>query len=93
MRFVSGEGFVVDDVYLTELWPKVHQDGPGSVVISWQILIKPLAVDDVTSFTIPEGDLPRVLGVAIARVHATPVARPVPDDHAPQQGERPEVAR
>jgi hypothetical protein len=47
MRYVSGEGFVVDDVYLTELWPKVQQDGSGGVVISWQILIKPLAVDDV----------------------------------------------
>lgn len=35
----------------------------------------PLAIDNETSFTIPEGDLPRVLGEAIARVQATPVAR------------------
>jgi 3-hexulose-6-phosphate synthase/6-phospho-3-hexuloisomerase len=35
----------------------------------------PLTVDDETSFTIPEGDLPRILGDAIARVHATAVAR------------------
>ena len=42
--------------------------GAGVVVFG-----APLAVDDETSFTIPEGDLPAVLGDAIARVHATPV--------------------
>lgn len=44
--------------------------GAGVVVFG-----APLAIDDETSFTIPEGDLPRVLGDAIARVHATPVAQ------------------
>jgi len=44
--------------------------GAGVVVFG-----APLAIDDETSFTIPEGDLPRVLGDAIARVHATPVRR------------------
>ncbi|RLP75762.1 D-arabino 3-hexulose 6-phosphate aldehyde lyase [Mycetocola tolaasinivorans] len=44
--------------------------GAGVVVFG-----APLAIDDETSFTIPEGDMPRVLGEAIARVHATPVAR------------------
>jgi 3-hexulose-6-phosphate synthase len=42
--------------------------GAGVVVFG-----APLAVDDETSFTIPEGDLPAVLGDAIARVHATRV--------------------
>jgi 3-hexulose-6-phosphate synthase/6-phospho-3-hexuloisomerase len=45
--------------------------GAGVVVFG-----APLAIDDETSFTIPEGDMPRVLGEAIARVHATPVAQP-----------------
>ncbi|GIG87828.1 orotidine 5'-phosphate decarboxylase / HUMPS family protein [Plantactinospora endophytica] len=44
--------------------------GAGVVVFG-----APLAIDDETSFTIPEGDLPAVLGDAIARVHATPVNR------------------
>lgn len=44
--------------------------GAGVVVFG-----APLAVDDETTFTIPEGDLPRVLGDAIARVHASPVAQ------------------
>jgi len=43
--------------------------GAGVVVFG-----APLAIDNETSFTIPEGDMPRVLGEAIARVHATPVA-------------------
>jgi 3-hexulose-6-phosphate synthase/6-phospho-3-hexuloisomerase len=43
--------------------------GAGVVVFG-----APLAIDDETSFTIPEGDLLRVLGDAISRVHATPVA-------------------
>ena len=42
--------------------------GAGVVVFG-----APLAIDDETSFTIPEGDMPRILGEAIARVHATPV--------------------
>lgn len=42
--------------------------GAGVVVFG-----APLAIDDETSFTIPEGDLPRILGDAIARVHAAPV--------------------
>jgi 3-hexulose-6-phosphate synthase/6-phospho-3-hexuloisomerase len=44
--------------------------GAGVVVFG-----APLAIDDETSFTIPEGDMPRVLGDAIARVHATPVTQ------------------
>jgi 3-hexulose-6-phosphate synthase len=43
--------------------------GAGVVVFG-----APLAIDDETSFTIPEGDMPRVLADAIARVHATAVA-------------------
>jgi len=43
--------------------------GAGVVVFG-----APLAIDDETSFTIPEGDLPHVLADAIARVHATEVA-------------------
>lgn len=43
--------------------------GAGVVVFG-----APLAIDDETSFTIPEGDLPRILGDAIARVHETPVS-------------------
>jgi len=42
--------------------------GAGVVVFG-----APLAIDDETSFTIPEGDMPRILADAIARVHATPV--------------------
>lgn len=44
--------------------------GAGVVVFG-----APLAIDNTTSFTIPEGDMPRVLREAIARVHATPVAQ------------------
>jgi 3-hexulose-6-phosphate synthase/6-phospho-3-hexuloisomerase len=44
--------------------------GAGVVVFG-----APLAIDDETSFTIPEGDMPRVLADAIARVHETPVRR------------------
>lgn len=43
--------------------------GAGVVVFG-----APLAIDDTTSFTIPEGDMPRVLGEAIARVHESAVA-------------------
>jgi 3-hexulose-6-phosphate synthase len=43
--------------------------GAGVVVFG-----APLAIDDETSFTIPERDLPRILKDAIDRVHATPVA-------------------
>lgn len=45
--------------------------GAGVVVFG-----APLAIDDETQFTIPEGDLPKVLGEAVARVHATPVVYP-----------------
>ncbi|MDR0284687.1 MAG: orotidine 5'-phosphate decarboxylase [Propionibacteriaceae bacterium] len=44
--------------------------GAGVVVFG-----APLAIDDKKGFTIPETDLPSVLGDAIARVHAAPVAR------------------
>ncbi|GAA0398222.1 D-arabino 3-hexulose 6-phosphate aldehyde lyase [Acrocarpospora corrugata] len=44
--------------------------GAGVVVFG-----APLAIDDETSFTIPERDLPRILKDAIDRVHATPVRR------------------
>ena len=44
--------------------------GAGVVVFG-----APLTVDNESSFTIPEGELPRVLGEAIARVHAAEVAR------------------
>jgi 3-hexulose-6-phosphate synthase len=43
--------------------------GAGIVVFG-----APLAIDDENTFTIPEGDLLGVLGDAIARVHAAPVA-------------------
>jgi 3-hexulose-6-phosphate synthase len=42
--------------------------GAGVVVFG-----APLAIDDETSFTIAEGDMPKVLGDAIARVHSTAV--------------------
>jgi hypothetical protein len=43
MRFVSDEGFLVDDVYITSLsW-----DDAGPEALGWRIAIKPLALDDV----------------------------------------------
>ncbi len=50
MRFVTGSGFVLDDVYVTELfYPQVfHSDqDPDRLRISWTVDIKPLAVDDI----------------------------------------------
>lgn len=50
MRFVSGAGFAVDDVYITELfYPRVvHPDKDlDRLQITWTIEIKPLAVDDI----------------------------------------------
>jgi 3-hexulose-6-phosphate synthase len=48
--------------------------GAGVVVFG-----APLAIEDEgSSFTIPDTDLPRILGDAIARVHATPVAQGAP---------------
>jgi hypothetical protein len=50
MRFVSWAGFVLDDVYVTELfYPQVfHPDkDPDRLRISWDVDIKPRAVDDI----------------------------------------------
>lgn len=50
MKFVSGAGFVVDDVYLTELFPMrvFHPDkDPDKLRFSWTVDIKPLAVDEI----------------------------------------------
>lgn len=50
MRFVRGSGFVLDDVYLTELcYPQVfHPDKDRNKLrISWAVKIKPLAVDEI----------------------------------------------
>lgn len=46
--------------------------GAGVVVFG-----APLAISDEVGFTIPEGDMPRILADAIARVHAEAVAQPV----------------
>ncbi|MHA7666944.1 hypothetical protein [Mycolicibacterium sp. HS_4_1] len=50
MRFVSGSGFVLDDVYLTELFPMrvFHPDNdPNRLRFSWTVYIKPLGVDEI----------------------------------------------
>lgn len=50
MRFVRGSGFVLDDVYLTELcYPQAfHPDKDRNKLrISWTVGIKPLAVDEI----------------------------------------------
>ncbi|OBG24081.1 hypothetical protein A5768_22170 [Mycolicibacterium fortuitum] len=50
MRFLSATGFVLDDVYVTELfYPQVfHPDkDPERLRISWTVEIKPLAVDEI----------------------------------------------
>lgn len=50
MRFVSATGFILDDVYVTELfYPQVfHPDqDPDRLRISWTVEIKPLAVDEI----------------------------------------------
>ncbi len=50
MRFVSGAGFVVDDVYITELfYPQVFhpEKDQERLRITWTVDIKPLAVDEI----------------------------------------------
>ena len=50
MKFLSGSGFVLDDVYLTELFPMqvFHPDkDPNMLRFSWTVDIKPLAVDEI----------------------------------------------
>lgn len=49
MRFVSGEGFVLDEVYLTTVYPQIHHPDKDTdrVRISWTVGIKPLAVDEI----------------------------------------------
>ncbi|WP_225433654.1 hypothetical protein [Mycolicibacterium mucogenicum] len=50
IRFVGGSGFVVDDIYLTELcYPRVfHPDkDPDRLRVIWTVDIKPLAVDEI----------------------------------------------
>lgn len=50
MKLLSGSGFVVDDVYLTELFlmQVVHPDkDPNTLRFSWAVDIKPLAVDEI----------------------------------------------
>ncbi len=50
MRFVTAVGFVLDDVYITELfYPQVfHPDqDPDRLRITWTVDIKPIAVDEI----------------------------------------------
>jgi hypothetical protein len=50
MQFVTAAGFVLDDVYVTELfYPQVfHPDqDPDRLRITWTVDIKPLAVDEI----------------------------------------------
>lgn len=47
MRFVSGEAYIVDDVYITSVWPTLRRRDGGRMKFSWTIRIKPLALDDV----------------------------------------------
>jgi len=50
MRFVGGSGFVLDDVYLTELFPmQVFHPGkdPNKLRFNWSVDIKPVAVDEI----------------------------------------------
>lgn len=47
MRFVSGEAYVVDDVYISAVWPISWHVEDGLVKITWRVWIKPLALDDV----------------------------------------------
>lgn len=47
MRFVGGEGFVIDDVYLAALGALVFDAGTDGLRIDWDITVKPLAVDDI----------------------------------------------
>lgn len=49
MRFVSGTGFVLDDVYITTIYPQVFGPGKdgGGQRIRCEVTIKPLAVDEI----------------------------------------------
>ncbi|SIH25012.1 Uncharacterised protein [Mycobacteroides abscessus subsp. abscessus] len=49
LRYVGQEGFVVDDVYISSILPSVfHPDKDTTRLrISWEIRIKPLAVDEI----------------------------------------------
>ncbi len=50
MQFVSATGFLLDDVYVTELfYPQAfHPDqDPDRLRITWTVDIKPLAVDEI----------------------------------------------
>ncbi|OHU31675.1 hypothetical protein BKG76_00195 [Mycobacteroides franklinii] len=49
MRYLSASGFVLDDVFITELYPRVfHPDkDTDRLQITWTINIKPLAVDEI----------------------------------------------
>lgn len=49
MQFVSEEGFVLDDVYVTSVSAQVfHPDqDPDRLRITWTVRIKPLAIDDI----------------------------------------------
>jgi hypothetical protein len=65
MRFVSAAGFVLDDVYVTELfYPRVFhpEKDPERLRITWTVDIKPLAVDEIlwAAFTPDEVMGPRM---------------------------------
>lgn len=47
MRFVSEEGFLLDDVYLTSISTQVFHEGSEALRITWDVSIKPLAIDEV----------------------------------------------
>lgn len=49
MRFVSGEGLVLDEVYITAISTRVWSpdSNPSILRISWAATIKPLAVDEI----------------------------------------------
>jgi hypothetical protein len=47
MQFVSGAGFIVDDLYIASLDAIVGPSAEGQLQVSWTIGIKPMAVDDI----------------------------------------------
>jgi len=47
MQFVSGAGFIVDDVYIASLDVTVYPHGKDQLQVSWTIGIKPVAVDEI----------------------------------------------
>lgn len=49
LRFVSGEAYALDDVYITTLAASamVPRDAPSTVRVHWNVAVKPLVVDDV----------------------------------------------